>query len=58
MKYQKYTSNTIIKHANVLDKVNKSPYVHLLITTPHDAYSITIHVRTMTIADIIHEKKE
>ena len=24
-KYQKYPSNTIIKHANVLDKVNKWP---------------------------------
>ena len=26
--------------------------------TPHDAYSITIHVHTMTIPDIIHEQKE
>ena len=27
MKYQKYSSNKILKHANVLAKVNKLPYV-------------------------------
>ena len=57
-KYQKYPSTTIMKHANVLSKVNKSPYVNLLYMMPYDAYSMTIHVCTMTIVDIIHEKKE
>ena len=28
-KYHNYPSTTILKHENVLDKVNKSPYVHL-----------------------------
>ena len=58
MKYQKHTSTTILKHANILDKVNKSPYMSLLNMTPHDAYSITIHVRTMSISEISHDKKE
>ena len=34
MKYQKYPSTTILKHANVLDKVNKLPYKSLLDMTP------------------------
>ena len=32
------------------------PYVRLLNMTPHDAYIITIHVRKITIADIIHKQ--
>ena len=56
-KYQKYPSNTILKHANVLDKVNKLPYVSLLNMIPNDAYSITIHVLTITILDSSHEHK-
>ena len=57
-KYQKYISTTIHKHANVLAKVNKSPYVRLFNMKPHGAYSITIHVHTMTILDISHKQKE
>ena len=26
--------------------------------TPHDAYSITIHVRTMTLSDISHKQND
>ena len=48
--YHKYPSTTVLKHANILAKVNNSPYVHLLNMTPYGAYSITIHVRTMTIS--------
>ena len=54
MKYQKYTSTAVLKHANVLAKVNKFIYVHLLNMMPHDAYSNTIHIHTMTISDICH----
>ena len=57
-KYQKYPPTTLLKNVDVLAKVNKLPYGHLLNLTPHDAYSITIHVRTMTLADISHEKKQ
>ena len=57
-KYQKYPSNPILKHANVLDEVNKSPWGFLLNMPSHDAYSIPIHVHTMTLADISHEQKE
>ena len=46
-KYQKYTSNKIIKNANVLGKADKLPYGILCNTTPHESYSITIHVRTI-----------
>ena len=53
-----YTSTTIIKHANVLAKVNKLPWGHLQNVKPHDAYSIPIHVLTMTLADISHEQKK
>ena len=35
-KYQKYPSTTILKFENVLDKVNKLPYMCLLNMTPHD----------------------
>ena len=55
-KHQKYPSTTILKHVNVLAKVNKSSYMSLLNTAPHDACSITIHVHTMTLADISHKK--
>ena len=43
---------------NVLSKLNKLTYVCLKNLTPHDDYSITIHIRVLTISDIIHEKKE
>ena len=56
-KYQKYPSITILKYVNVLAKVNNSPQGSLLNMTPHDNYSITIHVRTMTISEISHEQK-
>ena len=56
-KYQKYPSTTILKHANVLAKVNKFPYGNLPNNSPHDAYSITIDVRTITLVEITHEKK-
>ena len=57
-KYQKYPSTTILKHVNILAKVNKSPYGCLHNITPHGAYIITIHVRTVIVADISHEQKE
>ena len=57
-KYQKYTSFTTLKDANVLAKVNKLCYVCLLYMTSHGAYSITIHVRTMTLVEIGHKQKE
>ena len=56
-KYQKYPLKKL-KHANVLDKENKLSWWHLHIMTPHDAYSITIHVRKTAIAEIIHEQKD
>ena len=36
-KYQKYYSNKIIKHANVLGKANKLPYGILQNTTSHES---------------------
>ena len=57
-KLKYYPSTIILKHVDFLDKVNKSPYVNLLNTTPHDDYSITICVRTITISDISHEQKK
>ena len=56
-KYQKHFSNTILKHANVLANINKSPWGRLLDMTPHDTYSIPIHGRTMTLVDINHKKR-
>ena len=53
-----YPSTTMIKHANVLAKVNKSPYGNLLNMTQQDTYSITIQVCTMNLEDISHEQKE
>ena len=38
-KYHNYTSTKILKHANILTKLNKLTYVHLLNMAPHDAYS-------------------
>ena len=35
-KYHKYPSTTILKHVNVLAKVNKSHYMRLLNMTPHN----------------------
>ena len=58
MKYQNYHSTTIIKHANVLAKVNKLPYGSSLNVMPHDSYSIKIHVHTMIIAESSHEQKD
>ena len=57
-KYQKYPSTKILKHANILAKVNKFPYGRLLNRTPYDAYSITIRVFTMTLAETSNKKKE
>ena len=57
-KYQKYPSTAILKHANVLTKVNKSPQGHLQNITPRDACGILIHVRTVTPEDISHKQKE
>ena len=57
-KYQKYLSNTTLKHAIFLDKENKLPYGNLHNMTPHDACSIVIHVRTMKLAGIGHKQKE
>ena len=48
-KYQNYPSDTILKHANVLAKVNKSPSLRLPNMMPHEAYSIIIHAHKMTI---------
>ena len=56
--YHKYPSPKILKHANVLAKVNKSTYARLLNMTPHGAYSIAVNIHTMNIADISHEQKE
>ena len=57
-KYHKYPSTTILEHANILAKGNKSPHVLLLYMMPHDAYSIKIHVLKMTIEKISHEQTE
>ena len=56
-KYQKYPSTTKIKHANILDNVNKVPYGCLPNMTPHDAYSITTHLHKVNLAEISHEQK-
>ena len=55
-KYQKYPSTIILKHANNLAKVNKSPYGNLFNIMPHEDYIITMHVHKMTLADISHEQ--
>ena len=57
-KYQDYPSIKILKHVNVLAKVNKPPYGILLNMIPNDSYSIPIHIRKMTVADISHKQKE
>ena len=57
-KYQKYPSNTVLKHADVLTKENISPYVRLLDMMLYYAYSISIHGHKMTISEIVHEQKE
>ena len=56
-KYHKYPSNTILKHVNVLAKVNKLPQGGLHNMTPHDAYIITTHIRTVTLVEISHTKR-
>ena len=53
-KYQKNPSKTILKHANILAKVNKSPYVCLLNMFPHYAYSIKTHVHIIIMSVISH----
>ena len=54
--YNKYHPIKILKHANVLDKVNKSTLVCLLNMVTQDSYSITIHVHTIIILNISHEQ--
>ena len=56
-KYQKYPTTTIIKHSNVFAKSNELPYGRLPNKIPHDAYSITIHVRILNPADISHKQQ-
>ena len=51
-KYQKYPSTTILKHVNVLAKVNKLPWGNLYNMTSHDAYITTIHISRMYLAGI------
>ena len=57
-KYQKYPLTTILKHANVLAQVNRSHWGRLYNMTPHDAYSITIHILAVTLADNSHKQKD
>ena len=57
-KCHKYPSTKILKHANVLAKVNKMPWGYLHNMAPHDAYSIPIHVRTVTLAEMSHRQKK
>ena len=53
-KYHKYPSKTILKHANILAKVNKLHKGSLYNMTPHDSSSVIIHIYTVTLADISH----
>ena len=53
----RYNSTKKMRHANDLAKLNKLPWGWLNNMTPHDTYSITIHVRTLTLAEISHEQK-
>ena len=48
----KYPSTTILKYVNILAKVNKSPYGCLPNIRPHNTYSITIHICTVTLLNI------
>ena len=57
-KYKKYPSTTIPTHVNVLAKLHKLPHVRLLNMMPHDDYSITIHIHTMTMSNIRHKQNE
>ena len=41
-KYHKYPSTKILRHVNVLAKVNKSPWGCLYNIMPHGAYSIMV----------------
>ena len=56
-KCQKYPSTRILKHVNVLDKLNKLSWGSLHHMIPHDACSIPIHIRTVILADIHHKKR-
>ena len=42
-KYQKYPSNTILEHANILSEANKLPWGRLQNTKPHNAYNPHIY---------------
>ena len=57
-KYHKYPFYAKLKHDNILDKVDKLPWGGLLKMMSHEAYSIQIHVCTMTLANINHKQKE
>ena len=57
-KYHEYPLTKILKHLNVLAKVNKSPLGSLPNMMPHDAYSIIIYVHTVTLVEFSREKKE
>ena len=57
IKYQKYPSTTMLKHVNVLAKLNKAALGSLPDMMPHKYFSITINVHTMILADISHEQK-
>ena len=41
-KYKKCPSTTILKHANVLAEVSKSPYVILSNMTPYKIYTVLL----------------
>ena len=56
--YHKISLQQNTWHDNVLDKVNKSPWGRLQNMTPHDAYIITIHAQTTTLANISNEQTE
>ena len=57
-KYQKYPFITILKHGNVVAKVNKLHCGHLDIVTPYENYGNKIHVTSMTPMYISHEQKK
>ena len=57
-KYQKYPSNTKLNMLMFMAKVNKLPQGSLINIPSNDAYSIPIHLRTMTLADISKEQRE
>ena len=58
IKYQKYSSTTILKHENILAKVDKLSYVFVLNMIPHGAFIIPIHLRKFSISEISHKQME